>query len=124
MNDECSKPGIAIAVLQRENEHLRELMVAGFTSRDKALELQGMEYERRLEVLNDAHARAEKAVEMTVPRTEYNMFMSEFQKWKLEMQTDSATMKATTTANMRFFTVVVSLISLAFTAISLWSRFK
>jgi hypothetical protein len=58
--------------LRREITALREWFDRELMLRDKALELQAKEYERRLEVLNHAHAAAVEAQAKTVPREMYD----------------------------------------------------
>lgn len=52
---------------ERELAHLRELL----GERDKALELQAREYERRLDLLNHAHQEARENWERSLPRERY-----------------------------------------------------
>jgi hypothetical protein len=54
------------ALLEQKLAHERELTDAKFAHRDEALRLQAIEYSRRLEDLNHAHARALEAQAHTV----------------------------------------------------------
>jgi hypothetical protein len=51
--------------------HLRELIEAEQRAQKEALALQAKEYERRLDELNHAHARALQAAQMSVSRELY-----------------------------------------------------
>lgn len=50
---------------------LKELIDVQLALRDKALELQAAEYQRRLEVLNHANERADEALRTYVPRERF-----------------------------------------------------
>jgi hypothetical protein len=70
----------------REQEHIavrealeavRALFDAQVLSDRRALELQAVEYERRLEALNHAHEQAVQAQAMTVPREMFDQYVKE-----------------------------------------------
>lgn len=50
---------------------LRDYIETQFELRDRALQLQAQEYERRLEVLNHEHARAQETAQTYVAATKY-----------------------------------------------------
>ena len=65
--------------LMREIAHLRELR----NGDQEALRLQAREYERRLDHLNGEHARAAKALELTVSREKFDEYTEGYASDKL-----------------------------------------
>jgi len=106
--------------LEREITHLKELVA----ERDKALELQRDEYHRRLDELNNAHARAEKTASMTVSNEVFERFESEIRGWKEAVNTELATMKGSSVASARFFVALITILTIVFSAVTLWTRLK
>lgn len=108
--------------LDREARHLQVLIETVLAERQRQLELQGLEYHRRLSELNNAHERAERAVQATVPRDLFDAFVSENNKWKENVAAELATNRGAAAASVRFFTVTTILLSLGFTALTIWLR--
>lgn len=106
--------------LQREVEVLRQLIQAILAEREKALELQRLEYHRRLDELNQAHARAEKAAAATVPREVYDLFERQVNEWKDMVNKEINTTKTSSIASAKFFALMVTVVTLLFSAIAIW----
>lgn len=118
MNVDYSEAPVVRAELQRELDHLRELL----REKDVALNLQRVEYHRRLEELNNAHARAEKAVLATVPRETFDVFVGANNKWRDEMSRSIVSIQSSSAANSRIFFAVVALLGLALSALAIWVK--
>lgn len=110
------------AYMDREIRHLRDLVDRITLEKTRALELQGVEYARRLEELNNAHERAEKAVSATVPRERYENFLIGYNEWKDEVSKSIAKAQGVTNANARFFAIVVSITGLIFSLVTIWMK--
>jgi hypothetical protein len=123
MTDAAQQP-LTRADLDRELAHLCARLDGMQKERERALELQSGEYHRRLEELNNAHARAEKAVQMTVPRDLYDSFLSEYGKWKEEVISEFALLKGAASSNARYFGAITAIISILFSAMFLWLAIK
>lgn len=108
------------AFVDREIKHLKELTERTTALKDEALLLQRTEYLRRLDELNNAHARAEKAVQATVPRETYDVFVSSYNRWREEVITEAQNIKASQAARDRIFYLTIAVMGLIFSAISIW----
>lgn len=108
------------AFIDREIKHLRELIERTTAEKEKALQLQRVEYLRRLDELNNAHSRAEIAQRATVPRETYDVFVSSYNRWREEVITEAQTIKASQAARDRIFYLAIAVMGLIFSAISIW----
>lgn len=110
--------------LRREIAHLREMTERTAAKDKEALELQRTEYLRRLDELNNAHARAEAAVRATVPRETFDVFASNYNRWREEVVAETGNIKASAATRDRIFYVCVSLGGLIVSAITIWMAFR
>lgn len=108
--------------LEREVARLRELIETVLAERAKALELQSQEYHRRLEELNNAHARAEAAVRATVPRELFDVFVADANKFREWVVAEFSTLKGAAASSVKLFSALAVIITLIFSAITLWLR--
>lgn len=115
-----SETPVVRAELQRELDHLRELL----KEKSVALDLQRVEYHRRLLELNNAHERTEKAAQATVPRETYDTFMANHSHWKEDIKTQVDRAVGAAAANARIFYIITTLMSLMFGALALWLKSK
>lgn len=94
------------AYMDKEIRHLRDLVDRVTMEKTRALELQGVEYARRLEELERRHDRAEKS----------------YSEWKEEVQASITMAEGATAANAKFFAIVVAVTGLIFSAITIWMK--
>lgn len=120
----CSVRAEVQSLVDREIKHLKELTERTSAKDKEALELQRTEYLRRLDELNNAHARAEKAVLATVPRETYELFVSNYNRWREEVIAEGQLVKASQTARDRIFYLAMALLGLILSAITIWMAFK
>ena len=73
--------------------HERELREQQAKALERALELQAKEYDRRLEDLNHAHARALSAEAHTVQQAVYDATMEDLDVWKASVKEDIAVLR-------------------------------
>ena len=64
--------------------HAKERVTEQLAARDKAMELQATEYQRRLDVLNHAHQAAVEAQAKTVPREMWEQAQKDYAEFKAE----------------------------------------
>lgn len=122
MSDE-SKP-VTRAELDREIGHLRLLIETVLSERGKTLELQALEYQRRLGELNQAHERAERAVQLTVPRDLFEQHVAETAKWRETVNQEFAAIRGASSGSAKRFTIVTTIMFLAFAAMTIWITLK
>lgn len=109
-------------LIDREIAHLYDKIQLEAKEKQTALDLQRMEYHRRLNELNNAHERAERAVRETVPREMFETFLNNHAKWREEIQGKLSAAEGASAANARFFGLLVVIVGLVFSAIALWMK--
>lgn len=131
MNEKCLEKETPYAVraevqsvVDREIGHLRELIERTTAEKEVALQLQRTEYLRRLDELNNAHSRAEKAQQATVSRETFDLFVTNYNRWREEVITESQAIKASQSARDRIFYLAMALLGLVLSAITIWMAFK
>lgn len=111
-------------MVDREIKHLKELTERTTALKDEALLLQRTEYLRRLDELNNAHARAEAAVRATVPRETYDMFVLNYNRWRDEVITETGNIRSAAATRERIFYVLIAIAGLLLSGITIWINLK
>jgi len=75
---------------EQRTRHLQEIIDHRLASAERALALQAVEYERRLDELNHAHARALSVQEKTLPREIFEVFLAEYQTFRRSVESQMA----------------------------------
>jgi hypothetical protein len=114
----------ATELVDREINHLRELIERTTAEKEVALGLQRTEYLRRLDELNNAHARAERAVLATVPRETFDVFVSDYNRWREEVMGEAKVSKASQAARDRLFYMAMAIMGLMMSVITIWMSSK
>jgi len=93
--------------LHREIVALKESIHVEFAYRDKALQMQATEYERRLEILNHENQRILDAGALAVSNEKFDGFVKSFAQWKRSVDQDLSTDegKATGRSSLRAKTI-------------------
>ena len=81
--------------LHREIVALKESIHVEFAYRDKALQMQATEYERRLEILNHENQRILDAGALAVSNEKFDGFVKSFEQWKRSVDQDLSTAQGT-----------------------------
>lgn len=111
-------------IVDREIKHLKELVERTAAEKDVALLLQRVEYLRRLDELNNAHARAEAAVRVTVPRETFDVFVANYNRWREEVVVDTGNIKASAATRDRIFYLFITIAGLLLSGITIWINLK
>lgn len=111
-------------IVDREIKHLKELVERTAAEKDVALLLQRVEYLRRLDELNNAHARAETAVRATVPRETYDVFVSSYNRWREEVIAETGSIRAAAAARDRMFYLFITIAGLLLSGITIWINLR
>lgn len=122
--DSCYVRAETQALVDREIRHLRELIERTTSEKEKALELQRTEYLRRLDELNNAHARAEAAVRATVPRETFDVFIANYNRWREEVMAETGNIKAAAATRDRIFYFFITIAGLIISGITIWINLK
>lgn len=111
-------------MVDREIKHLKDLVERTTALKDEALLLQRTEYLRRLDELNNAHARAETAVRATVPRETFDVFVSNYNRWREEVITEAGNIRASAATRDRIFYVTITLAGLIISGVTIWINIR
>lgn len=121
---QCSVRAEVQSLVDREIKHLKELVERTASKDKEALELQRTEYLRRLDELNNAHARAEVAQRATVPRETFDLFVTNYNRWREEVILEGQSIRASQVARDRIFYLAMALLGLILSAITIWMAFR
>lgn len=106
-------------LIEQRIQHERELREANAIQLNLALEKQAAEYERRLDELNHAHARALNDRESFVTKDVFDIHCREFQTWRLDIATSFAEHKGEEEKGRRVWAIVVTAITVTINIIAL-----
>jgi hypothetical protein len=98
---------VEIAVLKTKNDE-----------REKALSIQALEYERRLDVLNHAHAEAQRVLNTYLPREIYDKGMDTLRLWQTSVTTQLDLAQG---RNSTITAIGAALMAIAALGVSVWS---
>lgn len=97
-------------LLETQIKHAREYTDQRFDAAEKALQIQAVEYERRMHILNNSFERESNARAQTVPVGEYRIHLESSQKMSQETNRTISDLAARVSAvETRWTTVVVVL---------------
>lgn len=112
------------AFVDREIKHLKDITERTTALKDEALLIQRTEYLRRLDELNNAHARAEAAVRATVPRETFDVFVANYNRWREEVITEAGNIRASAATRDRIFYVTITLAGLIISGVTIWINIR
>ena len=99
------------AYLELRIDYEQKLVTARLDAQDRALTIQAAEYERRLEVLNHAHAAAVKESARVLPRETFDAKWTELDRRVGDLDKSMAASAAQTATLTAIIATVVSLLS-------------
>lgn len=112
------------AFVDREIKHLKDITERTTALKDEALLIQRTEYLRRLDELNNAHARAEAAVRATVPRETFDVFVANYNRWREEVIAETGNIRSAAATRERIFYLFITIAGLLLSGITIWINFK
>ena len=115
-NDLAQLREFLIAAIQHEHDLMTAALANEIEGRresermiEKARAIQANEYERRLDELNHAHAKANEDKQAFLLKVTYEAFVKEFDTWKLGIVSGIAAEGAKATASARLWAIGTSL---------------